>query len=91
MTDDRIVRVPRVTRTGPFSALSIWPPDEARRRHHGIPQPGAEGSSGFDGGGEGPAGEVWLGRLQIGRGDEEAVKGSMNPPIITKEITEAPA
>jgi hypothetical protein len=28
MTDDNVIRVPRVTRTGPFSALSIWPPDE---------------------------------------------------------------
>jgi hypothetical protein len=29
MSDDNIIRVPRVTRIGPFSALSIWPPDEA--------------------------------------------------------------
>jgi|GraSoi_2013_40cm_1033754.scaffolds.fasta_scaffold142611_2 hypothetical protein len=29
MTDDNVIRVPRVIRTGPFSALSIWPPDEA--------------------------------------------------------------
>jgi hypothetical protein len=29
MTDDNVIRrVPRVTRTGPFSALSIWPADE---------------------------------------------------------------
>ncbi len=28
MSDDNIIRVPRVIRTGPFSALSIWPPDE---------------------------------------------------------------
>jgi hypothetical protein len=29
MTDDNVIRVPRVTRTGPLSAVSIWPPDEA--------------------------------------------------------------
>jgi hypothetical protein len=29
MTDDNVIRVPRVTRTGPFSALSVWPPDAA--------------------------------------------------------------
>jgi hypothetical protein len=28
MSDDNVIRVPRVTRTGPCSALSIWPPDE---------------------------------------------------------------
>jgi hypothetical protein len=27
MTDDNVIRVPRVVQTGPFSALSIWPPD----------------------------------------------------------------
>ena len=26
---DSIIRVPRVIRTGPFSALPIWPPDAA--------------------------------------------------------------
>jgi hypothetical protein len=28
MTDDNVIRVPRVIKTGPFSAVSIWPPDE---------------------------------------------------------------
>ena len=28
MSDDNIIRVPRIVRTGPLSALSIWPPDE---------------------------------------------------------------
>ena len=29
MNDDSVIRVPRVVQTGPCSALSIWPPDEA--------------------------------------------------------------
>jgi hypothetical protein len=29
MNDDSVIRVPRVKRTGPFSALSIWPADAA--------------------------------------------------------------
>ena len=29
MSDDNIIRVPRIVRTGPLSALSLWPPDEA--------------------------------------------------------------
>jgi hypothetical protein len=29
MSDDNVIRVPRVTRTGPCSALSIWPADAA--------------------------------------------------------------
>jgi hypothetical protein len=29
MSDDNVIRVPRVIRTGPFSALSIWPADAA--------------------------------------------------------------
>jgi hypothetical protein len=28
MSDDNVIRVPRVTRTGPCSAVSIWPADE---------------------------------------------------------------
>ena len=28
MIDDNVIRVPRVIRTGPYSALSIWPADE---------------------------------------------------------------
>jgi hypothetical protein len=29
MTDDNVIRVPRVVKTGPYSAVSIWPPDDA--------------------------------------------------------------
>ncbi len=29
MTDDNVIRVPRIVRTGPCSALSIWPADAA--------------------------------------------------------------
>ena len=28
MNRDRVIRVPRVIKTGPYSAVSIWPPDE---------------------------------------------------------------
>jgi hypothetical protein len=28
MSDDNVIRVPRVVRTGPLSALSVWPADE---------------------------------------------------------------
>jgi hypothetical protein len=105
MTDDNVIRVaPRHQDRALLSALRLASRRE-RHRHHDIPHPGAtdtgrrtnedhrdpEGSPGFDGGGEGPAGEIWLGRVQVGRGHAEAVGGSVNPPIITKEITEAPA
>ena len=42
MTDDNVIRVPRVIRTGPFSALSIWPPDEtgiATTTFHSLAEP----------------------------------------------------
>ena len=29
MTDDNVIRVPRVVKTGPCSAVSIWPADAA--------------------------------------------------------------
>jgi hypothetical protein len=29
MTDDNIIRVPRIVRTGPLSMISIWPADAA--------------------------------------------------------------
>ena len=29
MTDDNVIRVPRVTRTGPTSAVATWPVDDA--------------------------------------------------------------
>ncbi len=37
-----VIRVPRVTRTGPCSAVSIWPPDEtgiATTAFHSLAQP----------------------------------------------------
>jgi hypothetical protein len=42
MSDDNVIRVPRVTRTEPFSALSIWPLDEigiATTTFHSLAQP----------------------------------------------------
>jgi hypothetical protein len=42
MTDDNVIRVPRVTMTGPRSAVSIWPPDEnciATTKFHSLAQP----------------------------------------------------
>jgi hypothetical protein len=42
MNDDNVIRVPRVTRTGPFSAVSIGPPDEtgiATTEFHSLAQP----------------------------------------------------
>ena len=44
MSDDNIIRVPRVIRTGPFSALSVWHPDEngiATATFHSLAQPHA--------------------------------------------------
>jgi hypothetical protein len=44
MSDDNVIRVPRVTRTGPFSALSVWPPDEtgiATTTFHSLARPHA--------------------------------------------------
>jgi hypothetical protein len=42
MSDDNVIRVPRVTRTGPLSAVSIWPPDKtgiATTTFHSLAQP----------------------------------------------------
>jgi hypothetical protein len=42
MTDDNVIRVPRVIRTGPCSAVSIWPPDEtgiATTTFHSLARP----------------------------------------------------
>jgi hypothetical protein len=42
MSDDNVIRVPRVIRAGPCSAVSIWPPDEtgiATTTFHGLAQP----------------------------------------------------
>jgi len=42
MTDDNVIRVPRVIRTGPCSAVSIWPPGKtgiATTTFHSLAQP----------------------------------------------------
>ena len=41
-TDDNVIRAPRIIRTGPCSAVSIWPPDEngiVTTEFHSLAQP----------------------------------------------------
>jgi hypothetical protein len=97
---DNIIRVPRVTRTGPFSALSIWPPDEtgiATTVFHSLARPIQ---------GDEPMKTTRKVRPNLTAEEKDRLAkygsiefksagatrkrgGSVNPPI-TKEITEVP-